>query len=158
MATMSRIWGACQAECGGSAPDSAIVSCLVAVDEYNRRAVAALERAQTLSGIRSAAGFARLLAERASGSPSPSTYRRWTTGEAVVPAWAVEVAAEVAGTTVQGLLADEQPGFDEWRTQIEETLGRLEAEIIELRQHINVPWQSRRSVGRPEHPDERLAT
>ena len=113
----------------------------MAVDDYNRRAVAALERAQALSGARSANGFARLLAERASGSPSASTYRRWIIGEAVVPAWAIEVAAEVAGTTVQGLLADETPGLDDWRAQIEESIGRLEGEIIELREHLDLPSQ-----------------
>jgi len=113
----------------------------VAVDDYNRRAVAALERAQALSGARSANGFARLLAERASGSPSASTYRRWIIGEAVVPAWAIEVAAEVAGTTVQGLLADERAELDDWRAQIEESIGRLEGEIIELREHLDLPSQ-----------------
>jgi hypothetical protein len=124
------------------APNLAKVQ-LVAVDDYNRRAVAALERAQALSGARSANGFARLLAQRASGSPSASTYRRWIIGEAVVPAWAIEVAAEVAGTTVQGLLEDERPEFDDWRTQIEESIGRLEGEIIELREHLDLPRQGR---------------
>jgi hypothetical protein len=115
---------------------------VVAVDDYNRRAVTALERAQVLSGARSANGFARLLAERASGSPSPSTYRRWILGEAVVPAWALEVAAEVAGTTIQGLLEDERPELADWRTHIEESIGRLEGEIIELREHLDLPRQA----------------
>src|SRR4051794_574362 len=75
----------------------------VAVDEYNRRAIAALSDAQQLAGARSANAFARLLAERGHGSPSASTYRRWIAGEAIVPAWALQVAAEVAGTTVQEL-------------------------------------------------------
>lgn len=128
---------------------------LVAVDDYNRRAVAALERAQALSGARSANGFARLLAERASGSPSASTYRRWVLGEAVVPAWAIEVAAEVAGTTVQGLLDAEQPELDDWRAQIEESIGRLEGEIIELREHLDLPRHGRATDG-PSR--ERIAT
>jgi hypothetical protein len=115
----------------------------VAVDDYNRRAIAALERAQALSGARSANAFARLLAERASGTPSPSTYRRWITGDAVVPAWAVEVAAEVAGTTGQALFEDQPPRLEEWRTQVDETIGRLEAEIIEIRQHLDLPRQGR---------------
>jgi hypothetical protein len=113
----------------------------VAVDDYNRRAIAALERAQALSGARSANAFARLLAERANGTPSPSTYRRWISGDAVVPAWAVEVAAEVAGTTGQALFEDPAPRLDEWRSQIDEAIGRLEAEIIEIRQHLHLPWQ-----------------
>ena len=79
----------------------------VAVDDYNRRAIAALRHAQHLSGARSANAFARLLAERGHGSPSQSTYRRWIAGEAVVPAWALQVAADVAGTTVQSLLDEE---------------------------------------------------
>jgi hypothetical protein len=130
----------------------------VAVDDYNRRAVKALERAQTLSGARSANRFAGLLAERASGSPSTSTYRRWILGEAVVPAWALEVAAEVAGTTVQGLLEDEPVGLDDWRTQIEESIGRLEGEIIELREHLDLPAQGRdRNASDDNANRERLA-
>jgi hypothetical protein len=131
----------------------------VAVDDYNRRAVAALDRAQALSGARSANAFARLLAERASGSPSASTYRRWIVGEAVVPAWAIEVAAEVAGTTVQGLLEDEAPGLDAWRAQIEESIGRLEGEIIELREHLDLAGHERgleTQSGGPRR--ERMAT
>jgi hypothetical protein len=131
----------------------------VAVDDYNRRAVAALERAQALSGARSANGFARLLAERASGSPSASTYRRWIIGEAVVPAWAIEVAAEVAGTTVHALLEDERPGLDDWQAQIEESIGRLEGEIIELREHLDLPSQGQ-VLGSQDHSTnrERIAT
>ena len=131
----------------------------MAVDDYNRRAVAALERAQALSGARSANGFARLLAERASGSPSASTYRRWIVGEAVVPAWAIEVAAEVAGTTVQGLLEDERPGLDAWRAQIEESIGRLEGEMIELREHLDLPVHDHGVDNQGAGPSrERIAT
>jgi hypothetical protein len=124
----------------------------VAVDDYNRRAVAALERAQALSGARSANAFARLLAERASGSPSASTYRRWIIGEAVVPAWAIEVAAEVAGTTVQGLLEDDSAELDHWRAQIEESIGRLEGEMIELREQLGLDSHDRSTT------HERVAT
>ena len=131
----------------------------MAVDDYNRRAVAALERAQALSGARSANGFARLLAERASGSPSASTYRRWIIGEAVVPAWAIEVAAEAAGTTVQSLLEDERPGLDDWRAQIEESIGRLEGEIIELREQLDLPAHGRGLDSRDRSTNrERIAT
>ena len=132
---------------------------LVAVDDYNRRAVAALERAQALSRARSANGFARLLAQRASGSPSASTYRRWIMGEAVVPAWAIEVAAEVAGTTVQHLLDNEQPDLDDWRAQIEQSIGRLEGEIIELREQLDLPRQRDELEGRDHSSShERIAT
>jgi hypothetical protein len=103
------------------------------VADYNLRAVAALEKAQALSGTRSANGFARLLAQHVSGKPSESTYRRWLAGEAVVPAWAVEAAAEVAGTTVGVLFADEPLDIDTWRAQIEDTVARLQAEIADLR-------------------------
>jgi hypothetical protein len=117
----------------------------VAVDEYNRRAIDALSQAQLLSGARSGNAFARMLAERAHGSPSASTYRRWIGGEAVVPAWAIQVAADVAGTSVQALLDGESGApavADDWRARIEDALGRLESEMIEVRQHVGLPWQS----------------
>ena len=106
----------------------------MAVDDYNRRAIAALARAQAISGARSANAFAKVLAERASGSPSASTYRRWIQGEAVVPAWVVEVAAEVAGTTVQGLFEGEvTTSADEG---LRKDVGRLQAEIDALRSDL----------------------
>jgi hypothetical protein len=117
----------------------------VAVDEYNRRAIEALTQAQQLSGARSGNAFARMLSDRAHGSPSASTYRRWIAGEAVVPAWAIQVAADVAGTTVQALLDGDGavPAVDEdWRARIEDALGRLEGEMIEVRQRVGLPWQS----------------
>jgi hypothetical protein len=117
----------------------------VAVDAYNRRAIAALSQAQQLAGARSANAFARLLAERGHGSPSASTYRRWIAGEAVVPAWAVQVAADVAGTTVQALLdgqIDAPDASEDWRARIEDAIGRLESEMIEVRQRVGLPWQS----------------
>ena len=95
--------------------------------------------------MRSATSFARTLAERASGSPSASAYRRWITGEAVVPAWALDVAAEVVGATVQDLL-DGAEGIGTpvgtWRVEMSEAIGRLEAEMIEVRQHVGLPWRS----------------
>jgi hypothetical protein len=114
------------------------------VDDYNRRAIAALRQAQRASGARSATAFARLMADQASGSPSASTYRRWITGEAVVPAWALQLAAEVAGLTLQQLVAD--PGSsdaspDDWRSRVEAAIGRLESEMIEVRQRVGLPWQ-----------------
>jgi hypothetical protein len=118
---------------------------VVTVDEYNRRAIAALSHAQQLAGARSGNAFARLLAERGNGSPSASTYRRWIAGEAIVPAWVVQVAAEVAGTTVQALLdgpSGAQPASADWQTQIEAAIGRLESEMIEVRQQVGLPWQT----------------
>jgi hypothetical protein len=118
------------------------------VDDYNRRAIAALRHAQHVSGARSANAFARLMAERGNGSPSASTYRRWIAGEAVVPAWALQVAAEVAGATLQALLDAEQgvrATPDDWRAQIEDAIGRLEGEMIEVRQRVGLPWQSQES-------------
>jgi hypothetical protein len=117
----------------------------VAVDEYNRRAIAALSHAQQLAGARSANAFARLLAERGHGSPSASTYRRWIAGEAIVPAWAIQVAADVAGTTVQALLdgqTDAPPASEDRLARIEDAIGRLESEMIEVRQRVGLPWQS----------------
>jgi hypothetical protein len=118
----------------------------VAVNEYNRRAIGALRHAQELAGVRSANAFARLMAERGHGSPSQSTYRRWIGGEAVVPAWALQVAADVAETTVQALLDHEsQPESipDDRLTRIEDAIGRLEGEMIEVRQHVGLPWHGR---------------
>ena len=95
--------------------------------------------------MRSATSFSRTLAERASGSPSPSAYRRWITGEAVVPAWALDVAAEVVGATVQDLLDSAEgsgTAADTWRAEMTEAIGRLEAEMIEVRQHVGLPWRS----------------
>jgi hypothetical protein len=116
----------------------------VAVDEYNRHAIEALRHAQVLAGARSANAFARLLAERGHGSPSQSTYRRWIAGEAVVPAWALQVAADVAGTTVQALLDGESTSAsasDDWRARVEDAIGRLEGEMIEVRERVGLPWQ-----------------
>src|SRR4051812_16426539 len=118
---------------------------LVAIDEYNRRAIAALSHAQQLAGARSGNAFARLLAERGNGSPSASTYRRWIAGEAVVPAWAVQVAAEVADTTVQALFdapGGTRPTAQDWQARVEDAIGRLESEMIEVRQRVGLPWQT----------------
>jgi hypothetical protein len=125
----------------------------VAVDPYNQRAIEALQRAQALSSARSAVAFARLLAERAGGSPSASAYRRWITGEAVVPAWALGVAAEVVGMTVEELVSGESAAAtpDEWRREVGDALGRLEAEMIEVRQTLGLPW-SHQEESTPEHP------
>lgn len=117
----------------------------MAVDEYNRLVISALRQAQLMTGARSANAFARLLAERGHGSPSASTYRRWISGEAVVPAWALQVAADVADTNVQALLdgqIDTQLAPDDWRLRIEDAIGRLESELIEVRQRVGLPWQS----------------
>jgi hypothetical protein len=115
----------------------------MAVEEYNRRAVAALRRAQQMSHAPSANAFARMIAARADGSPSGTSYRRWVTGEAVVPAWALEAAAEVAGVSLPGLLSDDgqldEGASPEWRTEMEDRIGRLQAEIIELRERVGLP-------------------
>jgi hypothetical protein len=136
----------------------------IVVEDYNRRAIAALRHAQALSGVRSATSFSRTLAERSGGSPSPSAYRRWITGEAVVPAWALDVAAEVVGITVQDLLdggAGTGSGPDRWRAEMVEAIGRLEAEMIEVRQHVGLPWRDGEratSVGEAPPSRERSAS
>jgi hypothetical protein len=109
--------------------------------------------------VRSATSFARTLAERASGSPSASAYRRWITGEAVVPAWALDVAAEVVGATVQDLLDGAEgtgTAVGSWRVEMSEAIGRLEAEMIEVRQHIGLPWRrGERVAANDEAPPSR---
>lgn len=125
------------------------------MDDYNRRAIAALRHAQHVSGARSANAFARLMAERGNGSPSASTYRRWIAGEAVVPAWALQVAAEVAGTTLQALL-DAEEGVrttpDDWRARIEDAIGRLEGEMIEVRERVGLPWRHETDAAAGQSP------
>jgi hypothetical protein len=124
------------------------------VDDYNRRAIAALRHAQQVSGARSANAFARLMAERGNGSPSASTYRRWIAGEAIVPAWALQVAADVADTTLQALLDAEEgaqsPG--DWRARIEDAIGRLEGEMIEVRQRVGLPWRQESDATADQSP------
>jgi hypothetical protein len=113
----------------------------MAIEQYNRRAIAVLERAQRLSQARSATAFARSIADLAGGSPSGTSYRRWITGDALVPAWALEAAAEAAGSTLPALMLEEPQVSDtssDWRTQIEDTIGRLQAEVIELRERLGV--------------------
>jgi hypothetical protein len=115
----------------------------VVVDAYNQRAISALQRAQSLSGARSAVAFARLLADRAGGSPSASAYRRWITAEAVVPAWALGVAADVVGVTVEELVGEDPAASapDQWRRQLEDAVGRLEDEMIEVRKQLGLSWR-----------------
>jgi hypothetical protein len=58
------------------------------------------------------------------------------------------VAAEVAATSLQALLdADESAHAtpDDWRARIEDAIGRLEGEMIEVRQRVGLPWQSQES-------------
>lgn len=115
------------------------------MDDYNRRAIAALRHAQQVSGARSGNAFARLMAERGNGSPSPSTYRRWIAGEAVVPAWALQVAGEVAGVSPDQLFVDRPRAEampDDWRSRVEAAIGRLESEMIEVRQQVGLPWRT----------------
>jgi hypothetical protein len=122
----------------------------MAVEDYNRRAVAALARAQRLSAAPSGSAFARLIAERTGGAPSGTSYRRWINEDALVPAWALEAAAEVAGTTLPALLSHDtelEASSTDWRAEMEDTIGRLQAEIIELRERVGLtdaPSESRR--------------
>jgi hypothetical protein len=96
------------------------------VDDYNRRVIRALEQAQARAGVRSAAAFARRLAERADGPPDASTYQRWLRGDSLAPAWALVAAAEEAGEGLDVLLglADEDR-----IKQLEERLSDVEAAL-----------------------------
>jgi hypothetical protein len=70
-----------------------------------------------------------MLAARAGGAPSGTSYRRWINEEALVPAWALEAAAEVAGTTLAELLSPDaglETGSADWRAEMEDTIGRLQ--------------------------------
>jgi hypothetical protein len=33
----------------------------------------------------------------------------------------------------------------DWKVRIEDAIGRLESEMIEVRQHVGLPWQSQES-------------
>lgn len=106
------------------------------VDEYNRLAIRALERAQKTRGVRSAEAFARLLAQRTGGYPSSSTYHRWLRGESPIPVWVVLVAAEEADATVDTLLAEAalpRSALDRL-DQVEQQLASLRAAITRLQQ------------------------
>lgn len=119
-------------------------ACRMPVEDYNRRGIEALERAQKAAGIRSAQEFARRLASRTGGPPDGSTYRRWLHGDGAVPAWALIAAAEEAQESLSILLNDESSSTataSELR-QLRRTIGRLNAEMIEVRQAIGLPSRS----------------
>ena len=99
----------------------------MSVDDYNQRVIGALEQAQARAGARSAAAFARRLAQRTGGSPDTSTYQRWLRGDSLAPAWALVAAAEEAGEGLDGLLglAD-----DDRVRQLEERLSHVEAALL----------------------------
>lgn len=108
------------------------------VEDFNRRAVQGLERAQQASGLRSAEAFAGRLAQRAGGSPDGSTYRRWIRGESVIPAWALIAAADECELSPNDLLG--------WNGTTDASveavafagrLGQLEREILELRREFS---------------------
>jgi hypothetical protein len=103
-------------------------------EEFNRHAIRALERAQRARGVKSNQAFARLLADRAGGTPSGSAYHRWLSGESIVPAWVLEVAAEVAAMDLAALFADDEPAppHDDWRLQTTQTLDRLSEAVGQL--------------------------
>jgi hypothetical protein len=98
----------------------------VTVDDYNRQVIRALEQAQARAGVRSAAAFARRLAQRAGGSPDASTYQRWLRGDSLAPGWALVAAAEEAGEGLDELLG--LAGDDRIR-QLEERLAHVEATL-----------------------------
>jgi hypothetical protein len=101
----------------------------VSVDDYNRRVIRAMEQAQARAGVRSAAAFARRLAERGGGSPDASTYQRWLRGDSLAPAWALVAAAEEVGEGLDGLFglaSNDRIG------QLEERMSHLEAALRAL--------------------------
>jgi hypothetical protein len=117
---------------------------LVSVEGYNRLGVRALQRAQTARGVRSAERFARLLADRTDGPPSSSTYHRWLRGEAPIPLWIVLAAAEESQQSLDALLSDAElpPGVLDRLDRIEDVLGVLQAQMIEVRERVGLPWQA----------------
>jgi hypothetical protein len=126
----------------------------VHVEGYNRLGIRALERAQKVRGVRSAERFARLLADRTGGSPSSSTYHRWLRGEAPIPLWIVLAAAEEAQQSLDALFTDAElpPGVLDRLEQIDDLLGVLQAQMIEVRERLGLPWQAHPAA---EATDER---
>ena len=121
----------------------------MAIDERNRRAIAVLERAQRIRGVRSSTAFAREIAKIADGSPSATSYLRWLNGDAVIPAWALEAAAEAAGTTLAALLEEVGDVPADWRENMEDAVGRLQAEVLELRERLDAVDGSTRAEPSP---------
>ena len=137
-------------------------------EDYNRRAIRALERAQKARGVRSGQAFARLLAERAGGSPSGTTYHRWLNGEATVPAWVLDVAAEVAQVDLGILLADDERASDLTErvhdlegklVTVLELMKRLQGSVDlhgemfeEMSKHAVPDSEAARGAVRPTHP------
>lgn len=103
----------------------------MSVNDYNRQAIRALERAQTATGIRSAAAFARRLADRTGGPPNASTFQRWIRGESAIPAWALIAAAEEAQVSLEGLFSGEAVDQDRLG-HLEETIKALQAQVANL--------------------------
>jgi hypothetical protein len=126
----------------------------VDVDAYNQRGIRALEQARKARGVRSAESFARLLADRTGGSPSSSTYHRWLRGEAPIPLWIVLAAAEESQQSLDTLLADaELPvGVLSRLDHIEDLLGVLQAQMIEVRERVGLPWHGATDEAADEHP------
>jgi len=98
------------------------------------------------------AGFAATL-NRELGVPiSPTTLSGWETGRRTVPAAVWLAAALSSNQSLDALLADVgAPNVSTWVDSIGltgrldvlmNTIGRLEAELIEVRQHLGLPWHS----------------
>lgn len=130
---------------------------LVQLEDYNRMGRIALERAQKARGVRSAEAFAKLLAARTGGYPSSSTYHRWLRGESPIPLWIVLVAAEEAEQSLDSLLAEGQlpESVGERLGQLEELIGVLQAQMIEVRERLDLPWQSERAEEPATRPPRR---
>lgn len=123
----------------------------VQLEDYNRMGRLALERAQKARGIRSAEAYAKLLADRTGGSPSSSTYHRWLRGETPIPLWVILVAAEESQQSLDSLLAEAdlpQP-LTARLDQLGDQIGVLQAQMIEVRERLDLPWRSESS----EDPD-----
>lgn len=109
----------------------------MAVEDYNKRVIGAMERAQLGLGLRSAAAFARRLASRSGGPPDTSTYQRWLRGDSIIPAWALLAAAEEAEQSVDALLG--AGDLDAGRlSRLEATIGSLAAQMKEVRQQMGL--------------------
>lgn len=109
----------------------------MAVEDYNKRVIAAMERAQLGLGVRSAAAFARRLAARSGGPPDTSTYQRWLRGDSIIPAWALVAVAEEAEQSVDALLG--AGDVDAGRVaRLEATIGTLAAQMKEVRQQMGL--------------------
>ncbi len=109
---------------------------LVSVEDYNRRAAAALERAQRAAGVRSAEAFAKAIADHVGGAPAGSTYRRWVQEQQAVPGWALIAVGELTGASLDELVSERQVAGIRRAPEIESQVEDLRQLVADLQRQV----------------------